>query len=109
VKNWAWIFIGGGVFTMLAGYLASRAKAQTPAPDVLAACRIPSMIFSSTDYDALRRLVAASATPAVPCHPDIQEAIDYYAAHRRANGSYTAPDGTTYPSFAAAIAATGGS
>ena len=29
MKGWAWILIGGGAFTMVAGWLASRAKAQT--------------------------------------------------------------------------------
>lgn len=35
MKTWAWILIGGGAFTTIAGWLASRAKANWPAYTVI--------------------------------------------------------------------------
>jgi len=41
MKTWTWILVGGGAFTMLAGYLSARAKAQSLAATLPAGVVVP--------------------------------------------------------------------
>lgn len=110
MKTWAWILGLGGAFTAFAGWMAARAKAQAQpktAVTVSGVCRVPPGL-SASDLATLAVAVNAAAVPAEPCHHDIQEFLDYYAAHRATDGSVTFPDGHLYPSFVVALAAAQG-
>jgi hypothetical protein len=114
MKTWAWILVGGGAFTMIAGYLASRAKAQPGSGSVtmtsttkVGGFTVPAgATLSQADLAVLAAIPADPATPG-RVHHDLQDVLDYYLANRAADGSVTV-NGTRYANLAAILATGGG-